>query len=79
MKWSLEDGMVVRRTGEGRELVWIHGLGEQSASFDRVVALHRVQTDGANFDLDQVKSGTLSLSATINKVVLDSSCDRWLL
>jgi pimeloyl-ACP methyl ester carboxylesterase len=39
MTWSLEDGMVVRRTGEGRELVWIHGLGEQSASFDRVVAL----------------------------------------
>ena len=35
--WSLEHDMVVRRTGSGRELVWIHGLGEQSASFDRVV------------------------------------------
>lgn len=39
MRWSAEDGMVVRRVGAGRELVWIHGLGEQSASFDRVVAL----------------------------------------
>ena len=38
MKWSLEHDMVVRRTGEGRELVWIHGLGEQSASFDAIVA-----------------------------------------
>lgn len=36
---KLEAGMAVRRIGEGRELVWIHGLGEQSASFDRVVAL----------------------------------------
>ena len=29
---------------------------------------------GGNFDLDQVKSGSLSLSATINQVVLDSYC-----
>jgi hypothetical protein len=33
-----------------------------------------MQTDGANFDLDKVKNGTLSLSATINSVVLDSYC-----
>ena len=37
--WSLEHDMVVRRTGTApRELVWIHGLGEQSASFDDVVS-----------------------------------------
>lgn len=37
MRWSLEHDLVVRRIGEGRELVWIHGLGEQSASFDPIV------------------------------------------
>lgn len=30
--------MSVRRTGEGRELVWIHGLGESSTSWDPVIA-----------------------------------------
>ena len=38
MTWSVEHGMVVRRFGDGPELVWIHGLGEQSASFDAVAA-----------------------------------------
>ena len=36
MSWTLEHDRVVRRFGEGPELVWIHGLGEQSASFDAV-------------------------------------------
>jgi 3-oxoadipate enol-lactonase len=30
--------MSVRRTGEGRELVWVHGLGESSTSFEPAVA-----------------------------------------
>lgn len=34
-----------------------------------------MQTDGGNFDLDQVKNGSLSLAATINNVVLDSHCN----
>lgn len=38
MEWSLEHGMVVRRTGAGPRLVWIHGLGESSVSFEPVVA-----------------------------------------
>lgn len=38
MRWSFEHDMVVRRVGEGRELIWIHGLGEQSASFDAIAA-----------------------------------------
>jgi pimeloyl-ACP methyl ester carboxylesterase len=39
MRWSLEAGMVVRRTGgDGPRLVWIHGLGESSVSFEPVVA-----------------------------------------
>lgn len=36
MRWTLEAGMVVRRFGSGPELVWIHGLGEQSSSFDAI-------------------------------------------
>jgi 3-oxoadipate enol-lactonase len=36
--WSLEHGMVVRRTGGGPCIVWIHGLGESSISFEGVVA-----------------------------------------
>jgi pimeloyl-ACP methyl ester carboxylesterase len=38
MRWSLESGMVVRRTGDGPRVVWIHGLGESSVSFEPVVA-----------------------------------------
>jgi pimeloyl-ACP methyl ester carboxylesterase len=36
MQWALEHGMMVRRFGAGPELVWIHGLGEWSLSFDPV-------------------------------------------
>jgi pimeloyl-ACP methyl ester carboxylesterase len=38
MRWSLEHGMVVRRTGSGPRVVWVHGLGESSVSFEPVVA-----------------------------------------
>ena len=34
-----------------------------------------MQTDGGNYDLDQVKAGSLNLAATINEVVLDSHCN----
>ena len=34
--WSSEHGMTVRRFGAGPELVWIHGLGESSVSFDAI-------------------------------------------
>ena len=30
--------MVVRRAGAGPRIVWIHGLGESSVSFEPVVA-----------------------------------------
>lgn len=36
--WSIEHGMSVRRTGEGSRVVWIHGLGESSVSFEPVLA-----------------------------------------
>jgi 3-oxoadipate enol-lactonase len=39
MKWSLEHGMTVRRGQErGPRVVWIHGLGESSVSFEPVIA-----------------------------------------
>lgn len=39
MTWSLEHGMVVRRhAGSGPRVVWIHGLGESSVSFEPVIA-----------------------------------------
>lgn len=37
MQWSLEHGMMVRRTGSGPTVVWIHGLGESSAGFEPVL------------------------------------------
>jgi pimeloyl-ACP methyl ester carboxylesterase len=36
VRWSTEHGMTVRRHGAGPAVVWLHGLGEQSASFDPV-------------------------------------------
>ncbi|HEX7843859.1 MAG TPA: alpha/beta hydrolase [Kofleriaceae bacterium] len=42
MRWALEHtsghAMMVRRFGAGPEIVWIHGLGEQSQSIDPVAA-----------------------------------------
>jgi pimeloyl-ACP methyl ester carboxylesterase len=32
--WSFEHDMIVRRFGAGPEIVWIHGLGEWSISYD---------------------------------------------
>ena len=38
MEWALELGMMVRRFGDGPELVWLHGLGEWSRNFDAIAA-----------------------------------------
>lgn len=38
MRFTLEHGMSVRRTGSGPELVWIHGLGEASTCFESTIA-----------------------------------------
>jgi pimeloyl-ACP methyl ester carboxylesterase len=38
MRWSLEHGMVVRRIGAGPRIVWLHGLGESSVSFEPAIA-----------------------------------------
>jgi pimeloyl-ACP methyl ester carboxylesterase len=36
VRWSVEHDMVVRRFGEGVELVWLHGLGEWSVNFEPI-------------------------------------------
>jgi esterase len=38
MESALEHGMMVRRFGDGPELVWLHGLGEWSQNFDAIAA-----------------------------------------
>ena len=35
---TFEHRMIVRRIGNGPDMIWIHGLGEQSASFDAIAA-----------------------------------------
>ena len=35
--WSFEHDMIVRRFGSGPEVVWIHGIGEWSVSYDAIV------------------------------------------
>lgn len=35
--WSFEHDMIVRRFGAGPEVVWIHGIGEWSVSYDPIV------------------------------------------
>ncbi len=61
------------RCGTGRRLPWeyiTHGWSQPYDGQDPIPA----RTDATNFDLDQVKSGDLSLAETINSVVLDSYC-----
>jgi hypothetical protein len=69
---------ILERCGTGRRMPWAAITDGWSTPYKGQAPIP-VQTDGANFDLDQVKSGTLSLKATINKVVLDSYCDPPLL
>ncbi len=38
MHATFEHQMIVRRLGTGPDVIWIHGLGEQSASFDAIAA-----------------------------------------
>lgn len=37
--WLFENRMTIRRWGAGPDLVWIHGLGESSVSFDPIARL----------------------------------------
>jgi hypothetical protein len=61
------------RCGTGRRLPWADITDGWSTPYGASAPIPD-QTDGANFDLDRVKSGSLSLAETINQVVLDSYC-----
>ncbi len=61
------------KCGTGRRLPWeniTHGWSQPYNGADPIP----LRTDAANFDVDLVKSGDLSLAETINSVVLDSHC-----
>jgi hypothetical protein len=68
----------LERCGTGRRLPWTDITDGWTTPYKTQPPIP-MQTDGGNFDLDQVKSGSLSLAATINNVVLDSYCNPILL
>ena len=67
VKWSIEHGMAVRRLGNGPRVVWIHGLGESSVSFEPVVAqlpgYQHVLVDLPGYGRSPWPDGTLGLAA----------------
>lgn len=62
------------RCGTGRRLPWADITDGWSTPYGTTPPIPD-QTDGGNFDLDQVKSNAINLSTTINSVVLDSYCN----
>jgi hypothetical protein len=68
----------LERCGTGRRLPWTDITDGWTTPYKTQPPIP-MQTDGGNFDLDQVKSGSLSLADTINSVVLDSYCNPILL
>ena len=69
---------ILSRCGTGRRLAWEDITDGWTTPYNNQMPIPD-QTDGGNYDLDQVKSGSLSLAATINEVVLDSHCNPILL
>lgn len=65
---------IFERCGTGRRLPWADITDGWTTSYGAEAPIPD-QTDGGNYDLDQVKGGTLSLADTINEVVLDSHCN----
>ena len=64
---------LLERCGTGRRFPWADITDGWTTPYGSQPPIP-TQTDGGNFDLDKVKNGTLSLSATINQVVLESFC-----
>jgi hypothetical protein len=62
------------KCGTGRRLPWSSISDGWSTPYKGQMPIP-TRTDGKNFDLDMVKSGALSLSATINEVVVQSFCN----
>ncbi|NVB84590.1 MAG: VWA domain-containing protein [Kofleriaceae bacterium] len=65
---------ILERCGTGRRLPWASITDGWTTPYKSMPPIP-MQTDGANYDLDKVKNGTLSLAETINNVVLDSHCN----
>lgn len=65
---------ILERCGTGRRLPWSAITNGWTTSYGSNAPIP-MQTDGKNFDLAKVEDGSLSLSATINEVVLDSYCN----
>lgn len=63
------------RCGTGRRLEWSQITDGWTTSYDGSPPIPEA-TDGANFDLDAVRDGALSLAETITQVVVDSHCDE---
>ncbi|HEY3359719.1 MAG TPA: hypothetical protein VGQ83_41100 [Polyangia bacterium] len=62
------------KCGTGRRLPWAAVSNGWSTPYNGQEPIP-VRTDGKNFDIEKVRAGQLSLSATINEVVLQSYCD----
>ncbi len=62
------------KCGTGRRLPWASVSDGWSTPYKSQTPIP-MATDGKNFDLDMVKAGALSLSTTINEVVLESYCN----
>lgn len=62
------------RCGTGRRLPWASITDGWTTPYKTKPPIP-MATDGSNYDLDQVKAGTLNLATTINEVVLDSHCN----
>jgi len=67
-------GDAAQQCGTGRRLLWEARAAGWSAPYFSNPPLPD-STDGANFDLELVRSGSMSLSDTINDVVLNSYCN----
>jgi hypothetical protein len=67
---------ILERCGTGRRFPWADITDGWTTPYGTSNAPPiPTQTDGGNYDLDQVKSNAINLSATINSVVLDSYCN----
>ena len=62
------------KCGTGRRLAWEAVSWGWTDPYNGAEPIPAA-TDGANFDLNQIKDQTLSLSATINEVVVQSYCN----
>ena len=65
---------ILERCGTGRRYPWADITDGWTTPYKGNPPIP-TQTDGGNYDLDLVKSGTLNLATTINEVVLDSHCN----